>query len=76
MFRLDKTSFKIQTFEEADNTKNYWLNKTPAERWAAAWYLAASSFNIDYKMMFNTSNKIVILIHKITDNENTKYFNL
>ena len=75
MFRLDKTSFKIQTFEEADNTKNYWLDKTPAERWAAAWYLTASAFNIDYKMMFNTSNKIVILIHKITDNENTKYFN-
>ena len=54
MFRLDKTSFKIQTFEEADNTKNYWLNKTPVERWAAAWYLTASAFNIDYKRMFNT----------------------
>lgn len=49
MFRLDKTSFKIQTFAEADNTKNYWLSKTPAERWAAAWYLSASAFNIDYK---------------------------
>lgn len=49
MYRLDRNSFKIQSFREADNTKEYWLKKTPAQRWAAGWYLSASAFNIDYK---------------------------
>ena len=49
MFKLDRNAFKIQTFAEADNNKKYWLSKTPAERWAAAWYLTASAYNIDYK---------------------------
>jgi hypothetical protein len=49
MFKLDRTAFKIQTFEEADNNRAYWLSKTPAERWSAAWYLTCCAYNIDPK---------------------------
>jgi len=34
--KMDKTYAKIKTFEEADNNVDYWLSKTPAERfWGA-----------------------------------------
>jgi len=49
MYRLDRTAFKIQSFKEADNNRAYWLSKTPAERWAAAWYLTCCAYGIDYK---------------------------
>ncbi len=48
MYRLDKTAFKIQSFAEADNTRAYWLNKTPEERWKAAWFLTCAAYGIDY----------------------------
>ena len=47
MPKLDRTAFKIQTFAQADNKKSYWLSKTPAERWNAAWYLTCCAYNID-----------------------------
>ncbi len=46
--KLDRTAFKINTFESADNNKEYWLSKTPDERFAAAWYLICCAYNIDY----------------------------
>ena len=49
MYKLDRTAYKIQSFEEADNNKLFWLEKSPAERWAAAWYLTCCAYNIDYK---------------------------
>ncbi len=48
MYRLDRTAFKIQSFEEAADTKEYWLSKTPDERLAAAWYLTCCAYGIDY----------------------------
>ena len=48
MYRLDKTQFAIKTFEQAENNLEYWLSKTPAERWAAAWYLTCCAYNLDY----------------------------
>ncbi len=44
-YRLDKSAFKAQTFEEADDNKNYWLEKTSEERLKAAWYLISCAFN-------------------------------
>ena len=49
MYRLDRNAFKIQTFQEADNTSGYWLKKTPEERWKAAWFLTCAAYGIDYK---------------------------
>jgi hypothetical protein len=48
-FRLDRTAFKIQTFEEADNQRAYWMSKTPKERLAAAWYLICAAYGLDYE---------------------------
>jgi len=48
MYRLDRTAFKIQTFAEADNTKDYWLKKTPEERLRASWFLTCAAYGIDY----------------------------
>ena len=48
MYRLDRTAFKINTFDEADNNRAYWMTKTPDERLAAAWYLIACACNLDY----------------------------
>lgn len=46
-YRLDKSAFRIQSFEVASNNKEYWLSKRPSERWHAAWYLICSAYNID-----------------------------
>ncbi len=48
-YRLDRTAFKIQTFEEASNQREYWLSKTPKERLEAAWYLICAAYNLDYR---------------------------
>ena len=48
MYRLDKNAFKVQTFQEADNTRLYWMKQTPSERMKAAWYLICSAYGIDY----------------------------
>lgn len=49
MFRLDRSAFKIQTHEQASNTSEYWLSKSPQERFDAAWYLICAAYNIDVK---------------------------
>jgi hypothetical protein len=48
MFKLDRTAFKIQSFEQAAKSKIFWLQKTPSERFQAAWYLICAAYNIDY----------------------------
>ncbi len=47
MFRLDRSAFKIQTYEAAANTQKFWLNKSPKERFEAAWYLICIAYNMD-----------------------------
>lgn len=47
MYKLDRTAFKIQTFEEADHTKKYWLTQSYQERLAAGWYLSCVAFNVN-----------------------------
>jgi len=47
--RLDRTKFKAQTFQEADQQLNYWLAKTPAERLIAAYYLISVAWNFDFQ---------------------------
>lgn len=47
-FRLDRTAFKIQSHKEATHTRAYWMEKTPRERLAAAWYLICAAYNLDY----------------------------
>lgn len=44
--KLNRTAFKIDAFESADNNKDYWLSKTPNERFAAAWYLTCCAYDI------------------------------
>ena len=49
MMKLDRTQFKMQCFKEAENDRAYWLSKTPAERFAAAWYLICVAYNLPHK---------------------------
>lgn len=48
-YRLDKTYFKSQTFQEADYQKSYWTRQEVDERLRAAWYLISCvyRFNLD-----------------------------
>lgn len=46
--KLDRTQFKMQSFKEAENDRAYWLSKTPAERFAAAWYLICVAYNLPH----------------------------
>ena len=46
-YRLDRTKFKMQTFQEADNQYAYWRTKTPVERLRASYYLISVAFNFD-----------------------------
>jgi len=48
LFRLDRSAFKIQTFQEATHQRAYWLDKTPKERLAAAWFLVCVAYGLDY----------------------------
>ena len=47
MYKLDRTVFKIQTFQEADNNRTYWLTQSYKERLAAGWYLSCVAFNVN-----------------------------
>jgi hypothetical protein len=47
--RLDRTTFSMQSFEQATKQRAYWLSKTPKERLAAAWYLICCAYNLDYQ---------------------------
>lgn len=48
MYRLDRNAFKVQTFQEADNTREYWLSRPAEERFRAAWFLICAAYGIDY----------------------------
>lgn len=45
--RLDKSTFKKQSIEEADNNVDYWLSKTPHERLVAAYRLSLRAYGYD-----------------------------
>jgi uncharacterized protein (UPF0262 family) len=50
MLKFDRTSFRIQTFEEAAHQRTYWMSKSPAERLASAWFLICAAYNLDYRV--------------------------
>ena len=43
-YKLDRTAFKSQTFEEANNHYGYWQQKTLTERLQASYYLIQSAY--------------------------------
>ncbi len=45
-YRTDKTAFKVQTFEEADNHYGDWEKKSYSERLDAAFYLISQAFGV------------------------------
>ncbi|MFQ5445587.1 MAG: hypothetical protein ACE5FF_01525 [Saprospiraceae bacterium] len=45
---MDRTAFKKQTLEKADNTRSYWLTKSPEERLLAAMYLNSIAYNFPF----------------------------
>ena len=46
-YRMDKTAFSIQTFEEADNTMRDYCNRTFRERLHIYWYLTSIAYKFD-----------------------------
>jgi hypothetical protein len=46
-YRMDKTAFKIQSFEEADNAMRDYTNHTPKERLRIYWYLTSIAYKFD-----------------------------
>ncbi len=46
--RLDRTKFKIQSFQEADDQLSYWLSKSVEERLEAAYYLISVAWGFDF----------------------------
>ncbi len=48
-YRLDRSKFKMQSFQEADNQSKYWKTKTVEERLKAAWYLISVAFKFNLK---------------------------
>ncbi|MFI5222052.1 MAG: hypothetical protein ACHQK8_06990 [Bacteroidia bacterium] len=47
MHKLDRTAFKIQTFEEADDEGAYWNSLTVSERLEVAWELTCITYRIN-----------------------------
>lgn len=46
-YRLDKTAFKLQTVEEADEAMRDYSGHTPRERLEIAWYLTSIAYKFD-----------------------------
>lgn len=46
-FSLDRTQFKMHTFQEADNNYEYWSSKSHEERLEAAYYLISIAYGFD-----------------------------
>ena len=46
-YKLDRTAFKMQTFEEADMQYEYWKKQSIDERFRAAFYLNSIAYNFD-----------------------------
>ncbi|MBN8674670.1 MAG: hypothetical protein J0L56_11075 [Chitinophagales bacterium] len=46
-YRMDKTAFKIQSFEEADNAMRDYTNHTAKERLRIYWYLTSIAYKFD-----------------------------
>ena len=46
-YRMDKTAFKIQTFEEADDAMSNYTNYTIEERLRIYWYLTSIAYKFD-----------------------------
>ena len=46
-YRLDRTQFKMQSFEAADMQYKYWEKKNSSERLYAACYLISVAFDFD-----------------------------
>lgn len=44
-YKLDRTTFKMQTFEEAANDFEYWNTKSDKEKLSAAMYLNSVAFD-------------------------------
>ncbi len=70
MFRLNKSAFRKQTFQEADHTKDFWLSKSVDERLQAAFYLQSITYG------FNPAdpprmNKTVFSKRKLSDESKT-----
>ena len=45
MYKLDRTAFKMQTYEQASDHCEYWLSKTATERLKAVAYLNSVAYN-------------------------------
>ncbi len=45
-YHLNRTAFKIQTFEESNNHYDYWKDKSHNERLDAAFYLINQVYNV------------------------------
>ena len=46
-YRMDKTAFKIQTFEEADDAMRDYSDFSPAERVRIYWHLTSIAYKFD-----------------------------
>ena len=46
-YRLDRTQFKMQSFEEADMQYDFWKKQSTVERLRAAYYLISVAFDFD-----------------------------
>lgn len=46
-YRMDKTAFKIQTFEEADDAMRNYTNYSVKERLEIAYYLTSVAYKFD-----------------------------
>jgi hypothetical protein len=65
-FRLDRTSFSLQTLENQGKNRTYWLEKSADERFDAASFLIANAFGIDLKKL-PRMDKTVFSIRKLED---------
>ena len=45
MYKLNRTAFKMQTYEQASDNREYWLSKTATERLKAVAYLNSVAYN-------------------------------
>lgn len=48
ILEFDRTAFRIVSFSDKGQNKDYWLNKSVYERLCASWFLTCASYNLPY----------------------------
>lgn len=64
MYKLDRTAFKIQTFEEADDDVEFWATLTTHEIFDFSWHLTCRTYDLDPDKEHRMDRTVFNIVHR------------